>query len=45
MSHIAEETKKKIMDLAKEAGGILLHAQGIEKTVEEKSGRANFVRA
>lgn len=45
MSRITEDTKKKIMDLAKEAGGILLHAQEIEKTVEEKSGRANFVTA
>ena len=34
---------QEIIDIVKEAGEILLKASGIEETVEEKSGRANFV--
>lgn len=34
---------QKIMDIVEEAGNILLCATDIEESVEEKSGRANFV--
>lgn len=45
MCRISEQTAEKIKNLAKEAGEILLAAKDIEETVEEKSGRANFVTA
>lgn len=45
MSEVMEEVLEKIVDIVKEAGEILLGAERIGESVEEKSGKANFVTA
>lgn len=42
---LTEELSKRIRDVVRKAGRILTDAVHIEETVEEKSGRANFVTA
>ena len=45
MSVMMDEVLQKIVDIAKEAGEILLGAREIDGSVEAKSGKANFVTA